>query len=159
MLSRCILLKRVFPLVLILTLPTVIALDMERHPLESPDTSSPRGTFESFIDVINDAAAEYQWEGITKGNYEGFNGLIRQAVRCLDLSETDPVTAEDFGLETVAYLKEVLDRIELPPLEQIPDKEAMLATIEGGESAQWTVPHTDIVIARVAESPRKGLSS
>lgn len=44
-------------------------------------------------------------------------------------------------------------RIELPPVEEIPD----VADFEQTEGpAKWTIPHTDITIARVIEGTRKG---
>ncbi len=50
------------------------------------------------------------------------------------------------------HLKEVLDRIPLPPFEEIPDAEAMRSQ----KRDQWSVPGTEIVIALVTEGPRKG---
>jgi len=47
----------------------------------------------------------------------------------------------------------MLGRIELPPMEEIPDSSAFEHT-EG--PARWTIPHTDITIARVTEGTRKG---
>ncbi len=54
--------------------------------------------------------------------------------------------------ETASCLKEVLDRIELPPESKWPD-EAMVAAEKIGH---WTIPHTEITIARVEQGARRG---
>ena len=51
-------------------------------------------------------------------------------------------------------MKEVLDRIELPPWEQIPDA-AMVAAQQGGMN-QWTIPQTEITLVRLKEGLREG---
>jgi hypothetical protein len=39
-----------------------------------------------------------------------------RAIRCLDLSKVAPSVLLDVGIESGLLLKEVLDRIEIPPL-------------------------------------------
>lgn len=51
-------------------------------------------------------------------------------------------------------MKEVLDRIELPPWEDIPD-EAMIASKPGGLN-RWTIPHTEITLVRLKEGLHEG---
>jgi MscS family membrane protein len=48
----------------------------------------------------------------------------------------------------------VLDRVELPPWEKIPDEE-MVAAKPGGLS-RWTIPHTEITLVRLKEGLREG---
>ena len=96
--------------------------------------------------------------------------LLDRAVRTLNLSEIPPALRKKVGLERALLLKEVLDRIPLPPFEAIPDAVAMTGGAgetagteqdgEGGLTAQaevsrWTVPGTEIAIARVEEGPQK----
>ena len=52
------------------------------------------------------------------------------------------------------FLKEILDRIELPPDSEIPGEEE----VADKEKAitRWTIPNTRIMIARVEEGPRAG---
>ena len=64
-----------------------------------------------------------------------------------------------YGYERALLLKEILDRIELPPLHLIPDAAAIEKEEEQEKIAElhrWRVPKTNIVIARVEEGPRKG---
>jgi MscS family membrane protein len=49
-------------------------------------------------------------------------------------------------------LKEVLDRIDLPPVESIPD----VQTMTKAEFKRWTIPGTEIQIAEVKTGPRTG---
>jgi MscS family membrane protein len=49
-------------------------------------------------------------------------------------------------------LKEVLDRLDLPPVESIPDAQAMAKA----ELKAWTLPNTEIRIKRVEAGPRAG---
>jgi MscS family membrane protein len=75
-----------------------------------------------------------------------------RAIRCLDLSKVAPSILEDVGITSVLLLKDVLDRIEIPPFEKIPDRAAM----KGKKYKKWVIPHTEITIALVEEGPRQG---
>jgi MscS family membrane protein len=87
--------------------------------------------------------------------------LLERALRTLNLSGVSRTLRTKVALERALLLKEVLDRIPLPPFDAIPG--AATAT-EGGETGpmatsevvRWTVPYTEITIARVEEGPRKG---
>ena len=52
------------------------------------------------------------------------------------------------------YVKEVLDRIELPPWDQIPD-EATLAS-KPDRVNHWTIPETEITLVRIEEGLHEG---
>lgn len=121
----------------------------EPYPLKPPDTSSPRATMEVFMNYMSRA---YQ-TGLVKGSRdEAVIVLLNQAAECLDLKEIAPNLVKDIGVETALLLKEIFDRIELPPFEEIPDNK----TIGWDGSASWTVPNTAIRIERVEKGPRKG---
>lgn len=49
-------------------------------------------------------------------------------------------------------LKEVLDRIDLPPIKSIPDAHAMAKL----ELKRWTLPNSEIQIQRVEKGPQAG---
>ncbi len=74
------------------------------------------------------------------------------AQRALDLSELPPATARESAGRLTIQLKEVLDRIQLPPLESIPDAQAMAKA----EFKRWAIPDTDIWIQRIETGPRAG---
>ena len=75
---------------------------------------------------------------------------LRRAVRTLDLSEVPPALVDDVGLESALLLKEVLDRIELPQSGTIPGDD------DPSPPQKWTVPETEITIARLETGPRAG---
>ena len=55
-------------------------------------------------------------------------------------------------------LKEVFDRIDLPPFSEIPDAAAIEAEEEIekiAELGRYRIPNTDIIIDRVEEGPRE----
>ena len=78
--------------------------------------------------------------------------LASRVQRCLDLSQVPPTLVNTFAMDSMLLLKTILDRIEIPPLQSIPDAEAMEA--EG--LSDWQLPHTEITISKVHEGPRKG---
>jgi MscS family membrane protein len=126
------------------------------YPLESVDTSSPRATLTSFFAELEGAWEVFRDEYWEAPSYEIYLDIIHGAgrtLRTLDLSEVAPSARIEVGYEAFTLLHETLARIELPPMEEIPDASAFEHT-EG--PARWTIPHTDITIARVTEGTRKG---
>jgi MscS family membrane protein len=116
------------------------------HPLEPPDRSSPRATLTSFLESVDRA-----WE-LYSAESPGFEEPFRSARECLDLSDVPPLVFEEVSAETALILKEVLDRIELPPIDEIPDS----AAVEELDLERWTIPHTEIRLVRIAEGENKG---
>ncbi|MCZ6577150.1 MAG: mechanosensitive ion channel, partial [Gammaproteobacteria bacterium] len=140
-----------------LVLPALTpAAGAEGFPLEPPDTSSPRATLKTFIENVNEMYRIYQDDGVTEANRAQFATLSARALGTLDLSELPPTQLKTGSREVAALIKEVLDRIELPPYEAIPDAAAMQALQESGAPPRWRVPHTEITIARVGQGPRQG---
>ncbi len=119
------------------------------HPLQPPDTSSPRSTMKVFTDNMDRAYLKSLDRGYKN---EAVYALLDRAAQCLDLSEIAPNVVQDVGDETALLLKEVFDRIKLPLDKEIPDKKT--AATKGLTS--WTVPHTAIKIIKIEEGPRKG---
>jgi len=128
---------------------SVGATTMEKYPLAPANTDSPRTTLKSFIEAI-DKAYQLYISGQTKTKEIQYYGY--RATRCLDLSKVAPSVLEDVGIESVLLLKEVLDRIGIPPFEKIPDSAAM----KEKEFRKWVIPHTEITIALVEKGPRQG---
>ena len=122
-------------------------------PLAPPDTSSPRSTLKSFLTALSQAYDLFLAEADERKTL----AEARRAVRCLDLSEIAPEFRPDVGLETAVQLKEIIDRVGLPPFEEIPGVEELQSTKpEGKPLEKWSLPKTEITIARVTEGPRIG---
>ena len=148
-------------------------------PLQPPDTSSPRATLQSFLhdvqeayDVLIPAYVSFRAEPSlfppesAREAEARAERLLARAVRTLDLSEVSRALRPKLALERALLLKEVLDRIPLPPFDTIPGAATATAGVgaESGEAGpmapseivRWTVPYTEITIARVEEGPRRG---
>ncbi len=58
----------------------------------------------------------------------------------------------DVSVESVLLLREIMDRIQLPAYEDVPDKrEARAQNIK-----LWRIPHTEITIGKAPDGPRMG---
>ena len=75
---------------------------------------------------------------------------VQRAVRHLDTSELPVAVAQDRAAESALMLKEVLDRVELPPPEDIPGGDQV------EEITRWRVPKTEIRIWKVESGLRQG---
>ena len=97
--------------------PNIAGAAQDVHPLAPPDRSSPRATLKTFLDSTNKAV-----EAFKRGQREEARQLIIRAARCMNLEKEAPSLRYVVGLSTAIYLKEVLDRIDIPPDEDIPDE-------------------------------------
>lgn len=124
------------------------------HPLEPHDLSSPRATLSGFLSFVDEAYAYARQEKRSLRSVAQRAAKTEQLLQFLDLQEVAPSLHTSAGREAVVCLKEVLDRIELPPVTDIPDA-AVIAARPGG-LPHWTLPHTEIVLARISDGPREG---
>jgi MscS family membrane protein len=137
----------------------------EPNPLRPLDTSSPKATLQDFIEAIDEL---YR---VINSNLQGYEASQRlyltsderrrqfeasanaaKAVKALDLSDIPPVLRQTVAPARVLQLKEVLDRVELPSYEAIPDRDAM----SRASSKRWRLPGTEIDIALVESGPQAG---
>src|SRR5208282_5241845 len=70
----------------------------------------------------------------------------------LDTSGISPVLRDTIAVERILQLKEILDRIELPSFDDIPDREAMARS----SAKKWRLPGTAIDIVLIENGPRAG---
>ncbi len=118
------------------------AMAAPSFPLEPADTSSPRGTYESFLEALEDAYAAGR-----QNDPEVSQLALDRALRLLDTSQLPPRFVQDRGLEAALLMKEILDKLERPDPSAIP---------ADGTVERWRVPKTEITIARKLDGPRKG---
>ena len=83
---------------------------------------------EVFMDYMSRA---YQTGLVKSSKDEAVIVLLNRAAECLDLSEIAPNVVKDVGVETALLLKEIFDRIELPPFKEIPNKKT--TGVDGSE--------------------------
>lgn len=117
-----------------------LADDLYIHPLAPPDRSSPRATLKTFLDSMNRAV-----EAFKAGKSDESKSLVIPALECLDLGKEPSALRHAMALDAALYLKEVLDRIEMPGESEIPDSTA----VQKGNISRWTFPFTQITIAAV----------
>ncbi len=142
-------------LLLVLTLgasPHGLAAEEYISPLEPADTSSPRATLKSFRDNFERAFRTFY--EIRSRDAIDQAAALRNG-RTLDISKLPPAQARRMAKEAALLINEVLDKIELPPYEEIPDAAAM-GELAAGEPRRWQVPGSEITIERMEEGPRKG---
>lgn len=70
-----------------------------------------------------------------------------RAMQCLDLEKEPPALRQVLGFYSALFLKETLDRIEIPPDDEIPDAKA----VKSERLSSWTVPYTQITISGVKD--------
>ena len=98
----------------------------DRHPLGALDTSSPRATLASFLDVLpefEEAVTAYR-AAPTRDRALRILRIRDRASGVMDLSALPPATLRQRGGQALYLLWEVLARLELPPLETVPDATA-----------------------------------
>ncbi len=135
------------------------------NPLQPATTGSPRDTLQGFVETLN--RTHVQIGKIIRSYFASkrlylsaaeqaeVNQALQQLERIrgtLDLSEMPQALADKLAEARVLQLKEVLDRIDLPPFETVPDATDMRSR----EFRQWTIPNTEITIARVEQGARAG---
>jgi len=137
----------------------------DENPLDVPDLSSPRAAMAGFLALTD---SMYTQAAVLLNDYFVSNALYlnpehRQlmqiaqqgavkATRILDLSSLPPILKSTLAVERVEQFREILDRIPVPPLDQIPDA----AEMASHSATRWRLPGTDITFVRVETGPRTG---
>jgi MscS family membrane protein len=142
-----------------------------RNRLRPVNTATPRQTLEGFLHAVDsafaivmetDAALRQSPPGMSREEArraeDRANNYIDRAVSVLDLSGVPRALRADVGVETVLLIKEVIDRVPLPPIDSVPDQRnvADLRAASGGAPVRWRVPNTEIEIVEILEGERAG---
>jgi len=159
---------KAIPLVLLIGLTFALAnasSSAEVNPLRAADTSSPRAALQDFVaimddiyrgmkDVIHDYSVSDRLYLTADQRRRQVDALSNapKAIRILDLSDIPPILRDTVAPARALQLKEILDRIEVPPFESIPDRDGMART----SSKRWRLPGTEIDIGLVEIGPRLG---
>ena len=138
---------------------------VENNPLKPIDTSSPRATLQGFLEFANQSyetgagfinsyldsprlyLSDEELETLKQSKH-----YLKSAERALDTSELAPATINESSRRLMVQLKVVLDNIDLPPIEKVPDAEMMAKS----EFKYWIIPNTEIRIQRVEKGERAG---
>ncbi|MGC2352376.1 MAG: hypothetical protein WA496_03165, partial [Candidatus Udaeobacter sp.] len=128
------------------------------NPLKPLDLASPRATLQTFLesgDAVGAYLAQDYLPSPSRTKFDHLFSLAGPVVKCLDLTEVAPTARRKTGFAAAAALYETLNRIQLPPFDQIPDT-AQLSGLSGSNAERWVIPDTEIVIERVKSGPRSG---
>jgi len=125
-----------------------VATDTDPHPLRTADLSSPRATLRTFLTNSSEFIEAMRADAGTPATIRAY----RRALETLDPRTTPDRDTYAILTERTLLLRKLLDRVELPPEDQIPDAEAVVA----GHVTEWTVPDTSITIRQIKEGPRAG---
>ena len=118
------------------------------YPLRPADTSSPRDTLHSFLSSANEGIQLW----LAGARLDVVAKRRTRALETLDFSQVVDSHLTSTQVQHALLLKEILDRIALPPNDQIPgDQEVADKGIDS-----WSVPETRITIAQVKDGPRQG---
>jgi len=132
-----------------------VAIAEPMNRFKVADTSSPRDTLRSFIEAANDSYDLIQKSGYVDRNSPVAHALAARIVDCIDASELPVFARRDRAADAAAALKEILDRVELPPWDEIPDASEIQAAGGYEELSRWRIPDTRITIQRAEEGPQK----
>jgi MscS family membrane protein len=123
------------------------------HPLQPADTSSPAATLNSLIDSCNELQQLVVAGAIVEEREAEALPVTERILDCLDLSGLPAELRGSAGVQSGLFIKEVLDRIDLPDDAEIP---AVTAESDGaGSPLRWQIPRTRMVIARPEQGPRR----
>ncbi len=137
---------------------TVLAQPSE-YPLKPPDRSSPRAALKTFLDsgdAVGAFVAKDYLASSSHVKYEHLQSLAQTAMECLDLSELPPAARVSGGRSAAMYLYETLNRIALPPWDEIPDASQLTQSNGTNDVVRWVIPNTEILLERVPTGPHSG---
>ena len=127
----------------------------DNNPLHAVDTASPQATLRSFL-TLTEAIEEAFLAYLTNPNaatQATTQRLRDKLIRLFDMSQVPPALRQDVGADAMAFLVDVIRRVDVPPLEAIPDAKAFP---DANQPASWAIPDTEITVTRMMEGARKG---
>ncbi|WP_346897452.1 mechanosensitive ion channel domain-containing protein [uncultured Roseibium sp.] len=144
---------------------------LRENPLAPPDTSSPRAALESYLLLMGEA--DRIWRNIRSEFQNSSNrfltdeqehrltfvrALFEKAAGIFDLDGIPDTARKSASLEVVLQFQEILDRIYLPAMENIPGAHAgsfLNSKAISNLPERWKIPGTDIVFERT-DTPGNG---
>jgi MscS family membrane protein len=136
-----------------------VSLGQEKAtPLKPPDRSSPRATLKTFLESVDAVGAFIADEYRSAPTQAGFHHLLSLAeipVQCLDLREIPPASHMKTGNAAAITLYETLNRIDLPPFDQVPGADD-LKSLAATDPPRWVIPDTQIALVFVTSGPHSG---
>ncbi|MCL5776907.1 mechanosensitive ion channel family protein [Limibaculum sp. FT325] len=117
-------------------------------------TESPRETMASFMrlrDALEAAVAAYRQDS-SREAAQRVSLVATQMGTLYDFSQIPAASRKDLGSDTAAYVLDILGRVRLPRLDEIPD----LATVEEKGLDYYAIPETPLRLVRMDDGARTG---
>jgi MscS family membrane protein len=131
-------------------------VEAQAERFRAANTLSPRDTLRSFIDScneLNDLITTRQ-QYYDRADPEHLS-IRERILDTIDDSELPEFAREERASEAAAAIKEILDRVKLPPWEEIPDAKEIAAHGGSEKLTDYRIPGTRITISRVEQGPRR----
>jgi MscS family membrane protein len=128
------------------------------HPLKPLDRASPRAALKTFLDSGDELGTFMDRDYLpspTRTKYHHMVSLGEQFMQGLDLSQVPPAARVKAGRAASLALYETLSKIQLPPLDEVPDTVLFNGSADTNV-ARWTIPNTEIVLVRESGGPHSG---
>ena len=142
---------------LLLVFPSVIWAIEDEQPraFKQTDTSSPRATLQTFIESCNKFHNIVESSRVVDRRSLSQRNVVVSILECLDLSEVPEYAREEVSQEAAVCIKEIIDRIPIPPYSEIPDMAAIEAAGGSSKLPRWRIPNSPLVIAKITDGPRQ----
>ncbi|UUP18232.1 mechanosensitive ion channel family protein [Nitratireductor thuwali] len=124
--------------------------------LEPANTNSPRDTIISFLKRTQRYYDLLRQDAYTAEDDAELQHLYDEMQWFFDLRNVAPSLRQDVAVNSAVYLREIIDRIGLPPVSEIPDRTQMIAAINEGYPPAWKIGNTPLVITRIDDGPNQG---
>jgi len=125
-------------------------------PILLPKCDSPRQTIESFYSITKKIKNVFEHSSETRDidwrQQRELTTLYSELKTLIDHTELSQKEAFAKINVVSSQLSEVLDRIQLPPLNDIPDA----SIVKKYNLDQWRIPHTEIALIRISKGLRQG---
>lgn len=114
--------------------------DLEKHPLDPPDISSPEGTLNTFL-----AEGSAAIEAYNRGDKATMDTRVARLLQTLNVDLPSSDAELRASIESALLLMEILIRVDIPPPKQIPGPDLDPQNMP----AYWTLPHTELRLVRI----------
>lgn len=127
-----------------------------KYLLHPANTTSPRDTIISFIKLTQRFHDLISAEDYDLDDRVEVSNLFEHFDDFFDMRNVPPSLSKEMGAASAVYLREIIDRVGLPPLENIPGEQEMQRAIKDGYPARWQLPETPFEIVLMKDGPMEG---
>ncbi len=134
--------------------------DIPNANLSKPvETSTPRATIESFLNLTDLIGRRYNSykENPTPETQKALMDASSKTLALLDLREMPDAARREKGIEAFLLIWEVVARLDLPALKDIPDRTLKTDGTERSEPLKrWRIPGSEITLALIDNGAQTG---